>query len=80
MKILKVVNTKKFRFEDFMETFFESVIRIADGIDFDIFVESASFSVSSDDVRENFYFDMPSVSCMKFRLLLLVVTFVVRCG
>ena len=42
LKALKVANTKKLRFEDFMETFLESATRIADGIDLDTFVEPSS--------------------------------------
>ncbi|KAI4991033.1 hypothetical protein ZWY2020_039404 [Hordeum vulgare] len=42
LKTLKVTNTKKLRFEDFMETFPESATRIADGIDLDTFVEPSS--------------------------------------
>ncbi|KAI4991334.1 hypothetical protein ZWY2020_039705 [Hordeum vulgare] len=42
MKTLKVANTKKLRFEDFMETFPESATRIVDGIDLDTFVEPSS--------------------------------------
>ncbi|KAI5021468.1 hypothetical protein ZWY2020_058198 [Hordeum vulgare] len=42
MKALQVANTKKLRFEDFMETFLETATRIADGIDLDTFVEPAS--------------------------------------
>ncbi|KAI4978335.1 hypothetical protein ZWY2020_014889 [Hordeum vulgare] len=42
LKTLKVANTKKLRFEDFMETFLESATRIADGIDLDTFVEPSS--------------------------------------
>ncbi|KAI4973091.1 hypothetical protein ZWY2020_028799 [Hordeum vulgare] len=41
LKALQVANTKKLRFEDFMETFLESATRIADGIDLDTFVEPA---------------------------------------
>ena len=49
LKALQVANTKKLRFEDFMETFLESATRIADGIDLDTFVEPASPSASPDD-------------------------------
>ncbi|KAI5016330.1 hypothetical protein ZWY2020_006181 [Hordeum vulgare] len=42
LKTLQVANTKKLRFEDFMETFLDSATRIADGIDLDTFVEPAS--------------------------------------
>ena len=42
LKALKVANTKKLQFEDFMETFLETATRIADGIDLDTFVESSS--------------------------------------
>ncbi|KAI5015257.1 hypothetical protein ZWY2020_056647 [Hordeum vulgare] len=49
LKALEVVNTKKLRFEDFMETFLESATRIADGIDLETFVEPASPITSPDD-------------------------------
>ncbi|KAI5005345.1 hypothetical protein ZWY2020_032588 [Hordeum vulgare] len=49
LKALQVENTKKLRFEDFMETFLESATRIADGIDLDTFVEPASPSASPDE-------------------------------
>ncbi|KAI4995026.1 hypothetical protein ZWY2020_034929 [Hordeum vulgare] len=49
LKALQVTNTKKLRFEDFMETFPESATRIADGIDLDTFVEPASPSANPDD-------------------------------
>ncbi|KAI5002690.1 hypothetical protein ZWY2020_027340 [Hordeum vulgare] len=49
LKALQVANTKKLRFEDFMETFLESATRITDGIDLDTFVEPASPSTSPDD-------------------------------
>uniref|UniRef100_A0A8I6Y0F4 Uncharacterized protein n=1 Tax=Hordeum vulgare subsp. vulgare TaxID=112509 RepID=A0A8I6Y0F4_HORVV len=42
LKALKVANTKKLQFEDFMETFLETATRIADGIDLDPFVEPSS--------------------------------------
>ena len=42
LKVLQVANTKKLRFEDFMETFLDTATRIADGIDLDTFVEPAS--------------------------------------
>ena len=42
LKALQVANTKKFRFEDFMETFLDTATRIADAIDLDTFVERAS--------------------------------------
>ena len=42
LKALKVANTKKLQFEDFMETFLETATRIGDGIDLDTFVESSS--------------------------------------
>ena len=42
LKTLQVVNTKKLRFKDFMETFIEAATRIADGIDLDTFVEPSS--------------------------------------
>ncbi len=42
LKALQVANTKKLRFEDFMETFLETATRIVDGIDLDTFVEPAS--------------------------------------
>ena len=42
LKALKVANTKKLPFEDFMETFLETATRIADGIDLDTFVEPSS--------------------------------------
>ncbi len=44
-----VANTKKLRFEDFMETFLETATRIVDGIDLDTFVEPASPGASPDD-------------------------------
>ena len=50
LKALQVANTKKLRFKDFMDTFLESVTRIADGIELDTFVEPASPSASPDDV------------------------------
>ncbi|KAI5008843.1 hypothetical protein ZWY2020_009891 [Hordeum vulgare] len=37
LKALQVANTKKLRFQDFMETFLETATRIADGIDLDTF-------------------------------------------
>ena len=46
---LQVANTKKLRFEDFMETFLESATRIAVGIDLDTFVEPSSPGVNPDD-------------------------------
>ena len=46
---LQVANTKKLRFEDFMETFLETATRIADGIDLDTFVEPASPGASPGD-------------------------------
>uniref|UniRef100_A0A8I6W8B2 Uncharacterized protein n=1 Tax=Hordeum vulgare subsp. vulgare TaxID=112509 RepID=A0A8I6W8B2_HORVV len=49
LKTLKVANTKKLRFEDFMETFLESASRIADGIDLDTFVEPSSPGVNPDE-------------------------------
>ena len=49
LKALQVANTKKLRFEDFMETFLETATRIADGIDLDSFVEPASPGASPDD-------------------------------
>ena len=42
LKALRVINTKKLQFEDFMETFIEAATRIADGIDLDTFIEPAS--------------------------------------
>ena len=42
LKTLQVANSKKLRFEDFMETFLDTATRIADGIDLDTFVEPAS--------------------------------------
>lgn len=42
LKALQVANTKKLRFEDFMETFLDTSTRIADVIDLDTFVEPAS--------------------------------------
>ena len=42
LKDLRVTNTKKLKFEDFMETFIEAATRIADGIDLDTFVEPSS--------------------------------------
>lgn len=42
LKALPVANTKKLKFEDFMETFIEAATRIMDGIDLDSFVEPAS--------------------------------------
>ncbi|KAI5005739.1 hypothetical protein ZWY2020_032982 [Hordeum vulgare] len=47
---LKVANTKKLRFEDFMEMFLESATRIADGIDLDTFVEPSSPGAGPTDV------------------------------
>ena len=49
LKTLKVANTKKLRFEYFMETFLESATRIADGIDLDTFVEPSSPGVNPDE-------------------------------
>uniref|UniRef100_A0A8I6XH90 Uncharacterized protein n=1 Tax=Hordeum vulgare subsp. vulgare TaxID=112509 RepID=A0A8I6XH90_HORVV len=49
LKTLKVANTKKLRFEDFMETFLESATRITDGIDLDTFVEPSSPGVNPDE-------------------------------
>ncbi|KAI4978573.1 hypothetical protein ZWY2020_015326 [Hordeum vulgare] len=42
LKTFQVTNTKKLRFEDFMETFLDTATRIADGNDLDTFVEPAS--------------------------------------
>jgi hypothetical protein len=42
LKALQVANTRKLRFEEFMETFIAAATRIADGIDLDTFVEPAS--------------------------------------
>ena len=42
LKNLRVVNTKKLKFQDFLETFAEVATRIADGIDLETFVEPAS--------------------------------------
>ena len=42
LNTLQVANTKKLKFEDFMETFIEAATWIADGIDLDSFVEPAS--------------------------------------
>ena len=42
LKALQVANTKKLRFQDFMETFIEASTQIADGIDLSTFVEPAS--------------------------------------
>ncbi|XP_040258847.1 cell number regulator 11-like [Aegilops tauschii subsp. strangulata] len=42
LKSLKVANTKKLKFKDFMEMFIEAATRIVDGIDLDTFVELAS--------------------------------------
>lgn len=42
LKSLRVVNKKKLKFEDFMETFIEAATRIADGIDLDTFVDPVS--------------------------------------
>ena len=39
---LRVANTKKHDFQSFMETFIAAATRIADGIDLDEFVETAS--------------------------------------
>ena len=39
---IKVTNTKRHDFQSFMETFITAATRIADGIDFDEFVEPAS--------------------------------------
>ncbi|KAI4971079.1 hypothetical protein ZWY2020_001993 [Hordeum vulgare] len=49
LKTLKVANTKKLQFEDFMETFLESATRIADGINLDTFVEPSSPGADPDD-------------------------------
>ena len=49
LKALKVANTKKLQFEDFMETFLETATRIADGIDLDTFVEPSSPDASPAD-------------------------------
>ena len=49
LKTLKVANTTKLRFEDFMETFLESATRIADGIDLDTFVDPSSPGANPDD-------------------------------
>ncbi|KAI4973552.1 hypothetical protein ZWY2020_041080 [Hordeum vulgare] len=42
LKALQVADTKKLRFEDFMETFIDTATRISAVIDIDTFVESAS--------------------------------------
>ena len=39
---LKVTNTKKHSFQDFMETFLEAATRIADSIDLDNFCDPSS--------------------------------------
>jgi hypothetical protein len=42
LKSLRVANTKKLKFEDFMETFIEATTRTVDGIDLDTIVDPAS--------------------------------------
>lgn len=42
LKSLKVINKKKLKFEEFMETFIKATTRIADGIDLDTFVDPAN--------------------------------------
>jgi hypothetical protein len=42
LKSLKVANTKKLKFEDFMEAFIETATRIADGINLDTFIDPVS--------------------------------------
>ena len=42
MAAIKVANTKKHEFQSFMETFIAAATRIADGIDLDEFIETAS--------------------------------------
>ncbi|KAI5001057.1 hypothetical protein ZWY2020_011016 [Hordeum vulgare] len=49
LKALQVANTKKLRFEDFMETFLETATRIAHWIDLDTFVEPTSPGASPGD-------------------------------
>ncbi|KAI4978248.1 hypothetical protein ZWY2020_014802 [Hordeum vulgare] len=49
LKALQVANTKKLRFEDFMEIFLETATRITDGIDIETFVEPANPGASPDD-------------------------------
>mgnify|MGYP005813867781 CR=1 FL=1 len=39
---LKVANTKKLSFQDFMDTYLEAATRIADSIDLDSFCDSSS--------------------------------------
>ena len=39
---LKVASTKNLQFQSFMETFIEAASRMADGIDLDEFIETAS--------------------------------------
>ena len=42
LKTLRLVNKKKLKFEDFMETFAKAAMQIADGIDLTTFVKPAS--------------------------------------
>ena len=45
---LKVANTKKHSFQDFMDTFLEAATRITDSIDLDSFCDPTSRSPASD--------------------------------
>lgn len=42
LKSLKVANTKKLQFQDFLETFIQAATRIADAIDLNVFIDPAS--------------------------------------
>lgn len=42
LKALRVANTKKLRFQDFLETFIEAATKIADVIDLGVFVDPAN--------------------------------------
>lgn len=42
LKSLKVANTKKLQFQDFLETFIDAATRIGDSIDLDVFIDPAS--------------------------------------
>ncbi|KAI5015110.1 hypothetical protein ZWY2020_056500 [Hordeum vulgare] len=73
LKALQVANTKKLRFEDFMDTFLESATRIADGIDLDSFVEPSSPGANPDDARRSRVEALQEISVPCSRLVYLPV-------
>ena len=80
LKTLKVANTKKLRFKDFMETFLESATRIADGIDLDTFVEPSSPGAGPADASETLSSVCRVFICKVLWTLLLAVTLLNQCG